>query len=76
MRRLDNQNDPRLKLLLRRYGRDLLRCQIDPSYYTTAWVALIDTLQDVMEDDFTELLLNHWIGIIEPVNKMLAREIL
>jgi len=70
---LENQNDPRLKALLRSYGIILLRYRISPSYYTTAWSALIETLQDTLKDGFSGLMLAYWVDIIEPVNSMMTR---
>mmetsp|Transcript_43503 Transcript_43503/g.52735 ORF Transcript_43503/g.52735 Transcript_43503/m.52735 type:complete len:157 (-) Transcript_43503:98-568(-) len=76
MKLLENQNDPRLKAVLRSYGRFLLRFHIDPSYYHNAWFVLIETLQDILEGEFTELLLFYWIDIMDPLNTMMRGGIL
>ena len=49
---------------------------IYPSQYTIVWFALIETLQDILQDDFNEELLAYWIDIMEPINAMLAKGIM
>mmetsp|Transcript_5581 Transcript_5581/g.6992 ORF Transcript_5581/g.6992 Transcript_5581/m.6992 type:complete len:154 (+) Transcript_5581:21-482(+) len=70
---LENQNDTRFESLLQNYGRILLRFHISPPNYDTAWFALIETLQDVYEENFTELLLFYWIDVMDPINQIMKR---
>jgi len=70
---LENQRHLRFKALLQTYGKKLSRLHIPPSCYTMAWFALIETLQDVLEDRFTELMLAYWIDIIDPINTIVAK---
>mmetsp|Transcript_12531 Transcript_12531/g.15742 ORF Transcript_12531/g.15742 Transcript_12531/m.15742 type:complete len:154 (-) Transcript_12531:221-682(-) len=76
VRLLDNQNDPRFKAVLKSYGRLLMRYYIDPTYYDNAWLALIETLQDVMGENFSELMFFYWIDIMDPLNQIMKSGVL
>mmetsp|Transcript_2046 Transcript_2046/g.2578 ORF Transcript_2046/g.2578 Transcript_2046/m.2578 type:complete len:156 (-) Transcript_2046:183-650(-) len=72
---LENQRHPRFRAVLGSCGKKLTRYGIYPCHYNTAWFALIETLQDVLEEGFTELMLAYWVDIIEPLNTVIAKGI-
>merc|ERR1712150_138192 len=59
---LDRQHHPKFRPLIRSFGSRLARYNIVPSNYDMALHALLMTLQDVMQDAFTNDIMHHWIS--------------